>query len=378
MKFPPRTPLRLYTEGTYQGHPSKTSAFISELVRGQIEIGGIPVTIFRFLGTPEQRKDALGIDKKTGQPEETQSVGTFMGLQDPILMENRDRLYEMDDLPILRGVYQVSAFELEYARWGAMLSNDTLTIEFHVYSVERELGRRLIEGDVLELPHLKDISLDGRVQRKLYEVTRVVFSPSGYDANYGRHILGIIARPLKHQQEFLQILDNRDEYGKTLAEQNSQLDMLSQITATNQQLAKDQVKTTGFDRSLMWFNPKTPGRVPDLFSESLDPPDGSEPVGEGNSFPTNVPEGSWFVRTDMAPKRLYRLVNQHWRVYRIDHKREWGDYNWTVNAREFMSDGSTSDKNRDYDLVTIQDAITPREAQSDPTHQGDRRNRQKT
>lgn len=365
VKFPPSHPLRMYQPGTYQGKPSKTSEFITDLVRAQIEIGGIPMSVFRFIGVPDQSADGT---------QEPVSVGDLK-LQDSTLLETRDRKYDLDDIPILFATYQVSQFELEYARFGAMLSNEALTLEIHVGSAEKQLGRRLIEGDVIELPNLKDIALDGRVQRKLFEVTKVVFSPSGYDPMWARHILGVVIRPLKHQQEFIQIMEMEDEYGKTIAEQNSQLDTLLKITEANQELAGQQAKTTGVDRSLMWVNTEDPNHTPQLFADSLTPPNGYTVVGQGGSFPINQPDGTWFIRTDMEPARLYRLTNQRWRVFAKDMKRQWLPYNWVEKAREFMSDRTMTDKNRNYDLKNTHDVLTDREATSDPTFGGDRRNR---
>ena len=364
--FEPTDPFHLYEDGTYQGKMSQTSAFISELVKGQIEIPGIPVCVYRYVGTPEQHKDALGIDK-TGKPNTTISMGTFLNIQDTILMENRDRLYNVDSVPILRGVYQISAFELEYARFGTMVSNEMITLEFHVGTMELQLGRRMIEGDVIEMPHLKDVALDGRIQRRFFEVTKTTFSPTGYDPGWAKHVFGVVVRPLKHQQEFIQIMEQRDEYGKTVAEQNSNLPTLLGITEANQTLAGEHAKTTGFDRSLMWIDPANPSRPPDLFSDTITPPDGSIPIGQGNTFPSDVPDGSWFVRTDMYPARLYRLTNSKWRVYSVDHKRTWLPYAWVETARGFMSDRSTADRNRNQELRSIHDVITDREQRSDPT-----------
>ena len=36
------------------------------------------------------------------------------------------------------------------------LANDTLFFNFHIESMVEALGRRLMPGDVLEIPHLKD------------------------------------------------------------------------------------------------------------------------------------------------------------------------------------------------------------------------------
>ena len=58
-------------------------------------------------------------------------------------------------MPRIKGVYQISQSELELLRFG-FKSNETISMEFHQATIEKELGRRLIQGDVIELPHLRE------------------------------------------------------------------------------------------------------------------------------------------------------------------------------------------------------------------------------
>lgn len=50
-----------------------------------------------------------------------------------------------------------------------------------------------------------------------------------------------------------------------------------------------------------------------------------------------------------------------------DIKREWQPYNWVVKLREFMSDRSCEDKDRNWELRSIHDVLTDRERRSDPS-----------
>ena len=57
----------------------------------------------------------------------------------------------------MRGAYALAdndSFDL--TQFGAFLANDTLFMNFHIESMVSTLGRKLMPGDVLELPHLRD------------------------------------------------------------------------------------------------------------------------------------------------------------------------------------------------------------------------------
>ncbi len=368
-KFTPKKPFSLYKEGTNLTNMGKNSAFISKLVKSHIDMGGVLMYVYRYSGPVAQDRDVNGVLLDTkGSAKTGTDIGSFMPVQDTVLMENRDRIYDFEDIRRLRGVYQVSQYELEYARFGAMLSNDSLTVEFHAGDVEKELGRRLILGDVIEMPHLRDVSIDGRAMNKWYEVSSVVWSPQGIDAMYIRHVLGVVLRPLKHQQEFLMLFEkHKDEYGQSLTDTNSNLHTMLAITGTNKNIADETVPTTGSDTSLFWYDPRDRTREPDLFTDDLKPDNGEIPVGTGNSFPSDANEGDWYVRDDFEPPRLYKLVNNAWTFRKYGRKRAWVQYNHWEFQRAFMSDRSDEDRARPYELRSIHDVLTDRQNRSDPT-----------
>ena len=365
-KFQPKCPFTLYEEGSNFGNKSKDSQLFSDLIEEHINIGGVTMNVYRFIGTFPQARDALNVEHdESGSVEDATDIFSFMGVQDTILNENRDREYDFDEIPRLKGAYTVTQNELELARFGAMLANDVLTVEFHAETVEKELGRRFIVGDVIEMPHLREVGVDGRVANRWYEVSTVVWSPTGYDPTYMRHVLGCVLKPLRNQQEFLDIFEREDEYGKTLSEQASNKDQMLAITEANQELAGEHASVTGIDTTIMYIDPERDTR-PSLWTDDLKPPNGI-PVKQGLEFPSNAAEGEWFVRTDLIPNRLYQLVGNKWRLRELDKKREWQPYNWVETLREFVSDGSEEDKSRPYELRSIHDVLTPRERKSDPT-----------
>jgi len=375
-KFRPSKPFDLHKQGSHFGNMSKNSRFLGELMKNHLDMSSVFCNIYRLVGTFAQDADALGIRTDNKKSKETVAVtgkepidiGSFMGVQDTILNENRDREYDFDEIPVLKGAYTVSQNELEYARFGLALANDIITMEFHANTMELQLGRRFIPGDVIELPHLREVGIDGRVANKWYEVSSIVWSPTGYDPMYARHILAVILKPLRHQQEFLDLFERQDEYGKTLAEQASNKDAVEGITEANQKLANEHVSTTWFDSTIMWFDPDHPSREPYRWMEDGKPDNGA-PVGQGVSFPSNPADGDWFLRADFVPNKLFRFQNGRLKLRKNDLKREWQPYNWVVKLREFMSDRSMEDKERGWELRSIHDVITEREVRSEPSPQ---------
>lgn len=401
-KFTPKRPFELFGRGvdgpSHFGNQTKTSQMLSDLMKLHIEMGGVDINVYRFKGIFPQDSDSLGIKNDPKGPdtdneenlfdvddtredpfgpdaEGPTDVGSFLGVQDTILNEDRDREYDFDEIPILRGVYTVSQNELEFARFGMALGNDVIQMEFHTQTMERELGRRLVPGDVVEMPHLREVGVDGRVANKWYQVASIVWSPTGYDPMYGRHISAVTMKPLRHQQEFLDLFERQDEYGRTLAEQMSNREAVEALTEANQEIAREHVNTTWWDTTILWFDPDHPSRHPFKWTDD-GKPDNGIPVQQGTDFPGNPAEGEWFVRVDFVPNRLFRFENGRWRMREIDRKREWQPYNWIDKLREHMSDRSEEDKSRPWKLRSIHDVLTPREELSEPSPEDPQENKE--
>jgi len=365
--FKPIAPFELHKAGENYGSPGAYSSFAREVIEVAFQMGGIYCHVYRYQGVFEQKRDELNImHDEEGTTKEVLDVNSFLGVQDPILGENRDRAYDFNEIPRLKGIYQISQSELELLRFG-FRSNETLSMEFHQGQVEKELGRRFRIGDVIELPHLREVGQDGRVANRWFEVKDLSWSPGGYDPTYQRHVVGVILQPLRHQQEFLDLFNNViDEYGKTLAEQTSNEKQMLAITEQIQKKAGEHAYTTWHDTTIMWFDPDHPSRKPYRWTDDVKP-DNGEPVQQGQSFPGGGTPGDWYLRTDFTPNRLYRLQEGKWKLREIDIKRDWQPYNWLVQLREHMSDRSEEDRARRWELRSIHDVITDRERRSDPT-----------
>ena len=122
--------------------------FIDRTIREHFNVGGTGVFIHKYLGPHAQASTT-----DSTQPDNT--IVKPNNIQDLLFLENRDRKYD-PDVYDMRGVYQVADSEFDLTQFGAFLSNDTIFITFHINDMIDILGRKLMSGDVMELPHQRD------------------------------------------------------------------------------------------------------------------------------------------------------------------------------------------------------------------------------
>lgn len=327
--------MQLYRDD--QNYVSKDSELIDGLVREHIEQGGVVVYVYRYLGTPSQSRDVVNARTDPGIYEPV-DIASFMGIQDPLYGENRDRAYDLDKIPRIRGVFQVSQNDMIYGRFGPQgLNNDVYTIEFHMRTIETQLGRRFIIGDVLEFPHLKDISISGNVAPKLYEVVRQMKAPTGWDPRYVNHILGLILRPVRDQQEFIQIMERKDQYGKTLADQVSVGDNILKLNKAVSDIAKELAPNSVLDTSNIFLDPQEKTKGIDMWTDNGTAPNGI-PFQTGNDFPLNPEDFDFFLRTDIYPNRMFQFYDGFWHTKQIDKNLQWQPYAWVREYQQFLED----------------------------------------
>jgi hypothetical protein len=138
-------------------------------------------------------------------------------IQDLLFLENRDRKYD-PDVYLLRGVYNVQDTDFNLSQFGLFLQNDTIFITFHINDSVEKIGRKLISGDVIELPHLKDEFALNDLQyalKRFYVIEEVTRAAEGFSVTWYPHLYRAKCKPLVDSQEFKDILDgiaNADNY----------------------------------------------------------------------------------------------------------------------------------------------------------------------
>ena len=177
--------------------------FFNDRAREQFTIGGTGINIHKYLGSENGDDTSPELPQYSNQSEQN--------IQDLLFLENRDRIYD-PDVYNLRGHYNVSDMDFDLSQFGLFLQNDTLFITFHLTDMIERIGRKLMPGDVLELPHLRDDwPLDDTVPyalRKYYVVQDATRAAEGYSPTWWPHLWRVKATPMVNSQEYKDILDN--------------------------------------------------------------------------------------------------------------------------------------------------------------------------
>ena len=141
-----------------------------------------------------------------------------LNIQDLLFLENRDRKYAKD-IYRLRGHYNVQNLDFDLSQFGLFLSNDTIFITVHYNDMIDVVGRKLMVGDVIELPHLMDYNPLNEefptALKRFYQITDANYASEGFAIDWYPHLWRIKCEPLVDSQEFSNILKepvNQDNY----------------------------------------------------------------------------------------------------------------------------------------------------------------------
>jgi hypothetical protein len=129
-------------------------------------------------------------------------------IEDLLLLENRDRSYD-PNIYVMRGVYTHQDINFDLTQFGLFLNNDTLYITFHYNDMIDTYGRKLMTGDVLELPNMKDYyPLNQNITRalpKYYVIQDAAYAAEGFSQTWLPHLWRVKATPMVNAQEYQQI-----------------------------------------------------------------------------------------------------------------------------------------------------------------------------
>lgn len=304
------------------GKKGNNYRYIDRMISQWFGASGTAVYVHLYLGHHEQQAPG------PGGPQ----VSNITSIQDVLLLENRDRKYS-NTVFELRGVYNVNDVDFDLRQFGFFLQNDTLFIEFHMNDLIAQLGRKIIAGDVLELPHLRDDALlDGdKAVNKFYVVEDVNRASDGYSATWFPHILRVKCSPMTAAEEYSDILDKQAK--NPLGFDDGRLrDLIStigrdmQINEAVVEAAQESVKARNFETRQFYVVPgdETTGQNPWILAGDGVPPNGAVAVESSSSFPNPATEGQYCLRTDYSPHTLFRYQNNGWRMQELDYREgEW-------------------------------------------------------
>jgi len=186
----------------YRPEKGNDFKFIDKTVWEMFQVGGTDVLLHKYLGPGASVQ---------GDTPSTPSYATtdVTQIQDLLFLENRDRKYD-PDVYILRGAYNIQDTDFNLSQFGLFLQNDTIFITFHIRDTVEKIGRKLISGDVIELPHLKDEYALNDLQfalKRFYVIEEVTRAAEGFSVTWYPHLYRAKCKPLVDSQEYKDILD---------------------------------------------------------------------------------------------------------------------------------------------------------------------------
>ena len=337
--------ISLWKDGTHTNDFKFFDRNISEM----FTVGGTGINVHKYIGILDQGKS-----DDASQPQA--APDDPLAIQDFLFLENRDRKYDTD-VYNMRGIYNVADTDFDLSQFGLFLQNDTLFITFHMTDMDRILGRRLMSGDVLELPHLKDYnSLDTSLEvalKRYYVIQEGTRPTEGYSPTWWPHLWRVKATPLVDSQEYNDILNkieldaDGESTGSTLRDLLSTYQKELEVTNKVVEQAEAEVPESGYDTSKYYvvptdstgkpLEPKGHNADSTLVTADSDVQDASStrispdntraysgylvgdglapngyPIEMGTAFPGSANEGDYILRLDFLPNRLFRYSGTRW------------------------------------------------------------------
>jgi hypothetical protein len=325
----------------YKPEKGNDYTFLDNTVVEMFTVGGTDVFVHKYLG-PKNTDEA---DATPSQPRYDAVKET--NIQDMLFLENRDRKYDTD-VYSLRGIYNVQDIDFDMSQFGLFLQNDTLFMTIPITSSVKTLGRKVMPGDVFELPHLKDeyaLNDFNVALKRFYVVEDISRAAEGFSQTWYPHLYRVKLKQIYDSQEFKEILDKDAGAGtgQTLRDVLSTYEQEMQINNAVIQQAEADAPKSGYDIAHFYTLQVDSQGKPELVTtdtSTLDTStqntladrvtqtpskegyngyllgDGIAPNGEqfgfGISFPAQSDKGDYFLRTDFLPNRLFRRDNSRW------------------------------------------------------------------
>ena len=372
--------------------------FLDKQIQEMFTVGGTDINIHKFLGA----QNPVDGEATADQPQYDAVKET--NIQDLLFLENRDRKYDTD-VYTMRGIYNVQDIDFDLSAFGLFLSNDTLFMTIHINSSVKTLGRKIMSGDVIELPHLKDeyaLNDYDVALKRFYVVEDVNRAAEGFSQTWYPHLYRLKLKQIYDGQEYAEILDLPASEGSdtTLRDILSTYEKEMQISdavvaqaeanapksgydishyytvSTNDdgsvalQTADDtDIEASNIDRTVdeVVSRPEREGYTGYLVGTGDAAPNGA-PFGFGIQFPTLNEEGDYFLRTDFLPNRMFRYDGTRWVKVTDDIRMDLSNtlerqtYKTTFinNTKTSQIDGETVEERQ-----SLSEALRPRKPTAD-------------
>lgn len=307
------------------------------------------------------------------------SGGDETTISDILFMENRSRRYS-DEIYEMRGTYQPQSSDFNLSQFGIFITNDTIFLMFHYTEMLNILGRKLMSGDVLELPHLADpdtLDQGAPTSHRFYTVVEGAHASEGFGPTWWSHIWRVKLKQTPAAPEYAGIVAGErvggsETYGIDLlnpsafAIPGTIIDKDGNVVGETCGGSRQEIEqgiTDGiiaeayndvrfdpkqFDAAHLWIEEDVASGKYYAHAWSMDtlPANGQPLHGSGDTFDQSAPEGAFFLRTDFDTNRLYRKSGNIWVLLERDLRKTWTGYNKILDTfidnveTDIMSDGT--------------------------------------
>ena len=327
----------------YKPTKGNDDKFINKTMSEMFTVGGVDVYVHKYLGPLAQANTSATEPGTTG----------ITGIQDLLFLENRDRKYDTS-VYTMRTIYRINDNDFDLTQFGLFLTGDTMFAVFHYDDMLDIIGRKLMVGDVLELPNMIDFfPLDegiGAALKRFYVIQDAGRAAEGFAQTYWPHLWRCKLQPLVDSQEYKDILNNlpatdsgdsTNTLGEVISTYNKYIEINDAIVAR----AEQDVPKSGYDTTAIYTEvvdqngyPVDPGALDasvitddasdvnhDASAQTLTsavkvegyltgdalPPNGAT-VAAGIAFPNAPGQGDYYLRLDYIPNRLFRYDGRRW------------------------------------------------------------------
>ena len=297
------------------GRHTNDYRFIDRNIAEFMAISGTGILVHKYLGPIAQTETG----DLTQPANVTQSE---LNIQDLLFLENRDRKYS-EDVYRLRGCYQVADSSFDLSQFGLFLQTGTIYLTFHLNEMINAMGRKLMNGDVLEMEHLIDYeTLDPNLPaalKRFFVVTDATRGAEGYSPTWWSHIWRVKVNPLVDSQEYRDILNKitvSEDSNQPIREIMSTYQRLSDINDAVVGQAEVELPQSGYDTTPIYHrsdDTDSPTFAVNAYLGNTTTTPNGENVTQGVTFPENPDTGDYHLRVDFLPNRLFRYDGTRWR-----------------------------------------------------------------
>jgi hypothetical protein len=340
--------------------PEKTKdyTYFDRIISEQFFVGGLGVYVHKYIGPYQTRKDTTAAqpnylegnetDPISGEKTNPEGIVNETKIQDLLLLENRDRKYEKN-IYELKGVYNVSDNDFDLTQFGLFLTQDVFYMTFHINDMVDTIGRKLMSGDVLELPNLMEylgLEITDQPIPKYYVIQDTNRGGEGFSQTWWPHIWRVKLGPITDSQEFAGILHEPGE-----SDRNDAVSVYNRTLNINNQVVKE---ATG--NAECYTSPLAEHLFGYSAAENEVTYDPEIPTGD--VFPSSPNIGDYFVRTDFQPNRLFRWAGTLWqRLYENTDVETWEET--TFNAGSFIENTDNTTLNANTEFAERQSITNP-------------------